>query len=204
MVTATAAAAVGISLFLLFSYLNPSSNGYQMNANSIQHFPNVIKKSVNVQSPYTGHKVSPGNVIPISNQLGFNGMTINYTYSGINDTQGIIRLNNQTYYMTTLDGNLKSTAYNQNDTAIEFANVTFIFPSAAGIPGTTHPMFAVIVQFQDGKDETWYVQTQKDHPLTVLSMHNNPKAAITVTQADWLMLKNEDNQGKVKLLVSIN
>lgn len=106
--------------------------------------------------------------------------------------------------MTTLDGNLKSIVYSQNDTAIEFANVTFIFPSAGGIPETTHPMFAAIVQFQDGKNETLYVQTEKDHPLTVLSMHYNPKAAITVTQADWLKLKNEDNQGKVKLLVSMH
>lgn len=208
-ITAAAAiAAVSASLFLLFVYGNAtssnSSNQKIESTSSQQPFPAKIIKPVAIKSPYIGHEAKPGEVVVIPNPSGFNGFTINDTYDGINQTQGIIRLNNQSYFMTTLDGNLKSIIFNKpNGTAVEFANVTFTFPSPAGIPLTTNPKFAVIVQYQNGTNETLYVQAPKDHPLTVLSSHNNPKAAITVTQANWLTLKEEDNnQGKVKLLVS--
>lgn len=205
MFAAALVAVVGVSLFLFFAVMNATGSGSKkVESNSNQTFPMKIIKPVTVANPYVGHEVKPGEVVNIPEQSGFNGLTVNDTYDGMNQTQGIVRIDNQSYFMTTLDGNLKSIVFNQpNGTAVEFANVTFSFPSPSGIPMTTNPKFAVIVQFQDGTNETLYIQAQRDHPLTVFSSHSSPKAAITVTQAEWLMLKDEDNLGKIKLLVSV-
>lgn len=188
----TAVVAAVIASLFLFLYSNSTTQKIAIGDQGVNEtFPTKILGTVKV---------------PWSSNGTFGGTIINGTYDGIDKTEGIVKLNNQSYFMTTLDGNLKSVIFNEpNGTAVEFANVTFTFARPPNLPLPTNPILPVIVQFQDGANETLYVQIQKDFPQTVLSSHANPRAAITITQGNQLMMTNpEDNQGRVKLLVSTN
>ncbi|AIF82755.1 hypothetical protein NTE_00675 [Candidatus Nitrososphaera evergladensis SR1] len=131
-------------------------------------------------------------------------LVINESYSGLDSEQGMAVLdNNQSFYMTTLDGNLKSAFFSEPDgTAVKFAGVTFTFARPLNIPLPSNPMMPVVVQFQDGTSETLFVQVQRDHPMTVLASHGGTIAGITITQGNPLMAGLAGDQGKVKLLVS--
>jgi hypothetical protein len=151
-------------------------------------------------NPWTGHEVKDGESAgpdTIAEPLG--SLLINETYHGIDSMQGKVVLknnnSNQTFYMTTLDGNLKSAFFNEPDgTAVKFAGMTFTFPRPPNIPLPSNPWMPVVVLFQDGTSETLFVQVQRDHPITILSSHNSPRAGITITQGSQLMAGLSDSE----------
>jgi uncharacterized membrane protein len=167
-------------------------------------FPTLELTAVKV-NPWQGHEVKNGESAgPDTVQEPLGSSIINESYNGINSTQGTVTLNNKAFYMTTLQGNLKSIVFSEPDgTAARFAGVTFTFARPPNIPLPSNPAIPVVVQFKDGTSETLLVQVQKDHPMTVLTSHNNPKVGVTITQGNQLMMTGlRDIQGKVKLLVS--
>ena len=201
---AIAAVAVAASIVLVFTLANANSGGKGLigskNYISSSSFPQVVNTDVRT-NPWKGFQVKNGKSAGPGQTN--NGEVINGNYSGISATQGTVILNNQTFFMTTLDGNLKSILFDKPDgTAVTFANVTFIFARPPNIPLPTNPVIPIVVQFQDGTIETLAVQVQQDRPMTVLSSHTNPRAGIMVTQGGHLMTDLTGNQGKVKLLVS--
>jgi hypothetical protein len=204
-VAITATIGVIASLFLLYVYANSSTQRTTIGSQSLNEpFPSKIIRTVRA-SPWTGDEAKEGKLVAVGSQGSPNGSIVNGTYDGMNNTEGTVNLNDQSYFMTTLDGNLKSIVFNEpSGTAIEFANVTFTFARPPNIPLPSNPIIPVIVQFQDGTSETLNVQIQKDYPQTVLSGHANPRAGITITQGNHLMAGLADNQGNVKLLVSAN
>lgn len=215
-VAAIAIVAVAASLVLLLSAFSYADNGMttmkdransQNNGTSSSSFPTVERTDVKV-NPWAGHQVKSGESAgpgTVSEPPG--SLIFNESYPGLETTQATVILNNnnsnQSFYMTTLDGNLKSVAFNEPDgTAVKFAGVTFTFARPPNIPLPSNPMMPVVVQFQDGTSETLFVQVQRDHPMTVLTSHGGPRAGITITQGNPLMAGLTDSQGKVKLLVS--
>jgi hypothetical protein len=212
-VAAVAVIAVSASTILLLSVLTYADNKMSKNKIDSQNktlssspsFPTIELTTVKVNL-WKGHEVENGEIAgpdTIQQQQLPGSSIVNESYNGLNSTQGLVMLNNQTFYMTTLDGNLKSIVFRKpDDTAVKFAAVTFTFARPPNIPLPTNPMIPVAVQFKDGTSENLMIQVQRDHPMTILTSHNSPRAGITITQGSNLMTGLADNQGKVKLLVS--
>jgi hypothetical protein len=214
---AIAVVAVVASLVLLLSAFSYADNGMittmkkdkvdsQNGKTSSSSFPTMERTGVKV-NPWTLHEVKDGESAGPSAVAEPPGSSIiNETYNGVNSAQGTVVLdkNNQSFYMITLDGNLKSIVFNEPEgTAVKFAGVTFTFTRPPSVPLPSNPQIPVVVQFQDGASETLFVQVQHDHPMTVLSSsHSGLRAGITITQGNQLMAGLMDSQGKVKLLVS--
>lgn len=130
-----------------------------------------------------------------------------YSYDGI-DKDGLVSINNQTFYQTTLDNDI----YKLKGTSQQFHNVTFSFPEGT----LTTPGGAFVnldVKFQDGFEEIYGGTTSDPNgsgsvggisiptqygphlattSITVLGNHTMPQAGLTIYK------------DKIKLLVSYN
>jgi plastocyanin len=136
------------------------------------------------------------------------GVTLyDYSYDGI-DKDGLVSINNQTFYQTTLDNDI----YKLKGMSMQFHNVTFSFPEGTLItPGGA--FVNLDVKFQDDFEEiyggtmsspvgsemlggiptpTQYGPHLAVNSITVLGNHTMPQAGLTI------------DQDKVKLLVSAN
>ena len=133
-----------------------------------------------------------------------------YFYNGI-DKDGIVTINNQTYYQTTLDYDI----YNlPKIRPIQFHNVTFSFPEGTLItPGGA--FVTLDVKFQDGNEEiyggtktnpdgsgmgggisvpTMYGPHMATNSTTVLGNHTLPQAGITIYNDKIKLLVSTRNQ----------
>lgn len=195
------AIAVSASVVLLFSIIHANNVAKERtNSEETPSFP--VAEFTDVKAnPWEAREVQEGE--SAGQEPASERSVINESYDGIDSKEGVVVINDQSYFMTTLGGNLKSIVFNEPDgTAVRFAEVTFTFARPPNIPLPTNPEIPVSVQFADGTNEVLYVQVQPDRPMTVLSTHDGPRAGVTVTQGDHLMTGLAEDQGKVKILVS--
>jgi plastocyanin len=142
-----------------------------------------------------------------------------YSYGGI-DKDGLISIDNQTFYQTTLDNDI----YKLKGVSMQFHNVTFSFPEGT----LTTPGGAFVnldVKFQDGFEEiyggtmpspdgssimvggisipTQYGPHLATKSITVLGNHTMPQAGLTIYNDKIKLLVSIDNQASSVLKLSL-
>ncbi|HVX02035.1 MAG TPA: hypothetical protein VHA09_02675 [Nitrososphaera sp.] len=128
------------------------------------------------------------------------------SYDGIDKDNGMVTINNQRYYLTTLN---ETVGEIKRGESIDFHNVTFSFPDGVFLtPGGI--ILIPDIKFQDGSEEVYGKSTifsggggytsgigmpssphASKEPITVFTNHVHPQAALTLYN------------GNVKLLVTV-
>jgi hypothetical protein len=189
------------TITVLTKHVNPQAGVTRHSNGSVNFLVNIPDNQTVVKTKQIQmHYYDNSNIIPKVSLY-------DYFYKGI-DSDGIVTINNQTFYQTTLDYNI----YNLlKDAPIQFHNVTFSFPE--GTLFTPGGAFVNLdVRFQDGYEEIYGGTTKTPdgsgtmlsgisiptssgphlatNSTTVLGNHTNPQAGITIYN------------DKLKLLVS--
>jgi hypothetical protein len=139
-------------------------------------------------------------------------LTLQSTYDGINKETGIVTINNQTYYQTTIN----YTADTLEGASVQFHNVTFSFPNRILVsPGGV--TLIPDIKFQDGSEEIYGKNVRNPdgsgsgsgigissfpnspNTITVLSNHLNPQAGLTMYIDKIKLLVSTDNQASSAL-----
>lgn len=118
------------------------------------------------------------------------------SYSGIENDTGIVAINGQTYFMTTL-GKIDD-FYGSDKNSTQFQGVTFTFPhqphqeNLPPVPGG--PVVIVDLQFPDGTSEKFSTRTTDEHNVvTTLTVHDKPRAGLTLYGDTMKLLVSSTN-----------
>ncbi|MGI0088668.1 MAG: hypothetical protein ACREBI_12030 [Nitrosotalea sp.] len=147
---------------------------------------------------YGGQKVyEPLTVTELVNEDGM--MHFYGPYQGLDNENGTAQIDNQTYYITTLQG-APSDQTRPNDTTIEFHGVSFTFPGCGKCltaPMPFNPLQSVKVQFPDNTTETLAV---RDNIWSTIGMPvdfheyfpNGTKIFPNGTRGTWNQIQHRD------------
>src|SRR5438105_1123126 len=113
---------------------------------------------------------------------------------------GIVTINNQTYYFTTLNDTM--TTYHQNPLQMSFHDVVFtFFPSPPYMGSCGGFNLGADARFSDGIHELLRITVLdmacgQNYTNTDLSNHTNPQAGLTVHDGKIRLLVSTENKSK--------
>jgi hypothetical protein len=130
-------------------------------------------------------------------------------YDGLDSKTGIVKIQNQTFFMTTFNGTLSpATGYQQ----VEFHGIGFtLFPIGALSLEVSGREFYSDIGFQDGQHEQLWLEppiysSMQNLTITRLTHHMQPQAGIISYNEKIKLLVSTDNQtlSALKLYLSTN
>ncbi|MDE1839193.1 MAG: hypothetical protein KGH87_04650 [Thaumarchaeota archaeon] len=144
-----------------------------------------------------------------------------YSYDGIDKDDGLVSVNNQTFYQTTLDNDI----YKLKGMSMQFHNVTFSFPEGTLItPGGA--FVNLDVKFKDGLEEIYggtalvqngtvtkisgisipaqYGPHVATNSITILGNHTMPQAGITIYHDKIKLLVSYDNHSSLQTIRTVS
>jgi hypothetical protein len=131
------------------------------------------------------------------------------SYDGLDNNTGIVKIQNQTFFMTTFNGTLRpSTGYQK----VQFHGIDFtLFPIGALSLESSGKEFYSDIGFQDGQHEQLWLEppiyaNMQNLTITRLSHHMQPQAGIVSYNEKIKLLVSTDNQilSALKLFLSTN